>query len=85
MKTKQPKLYKIEKGIRIPPEARATNGRPGAVALTLQRLEKGDSFLVREELEALKARKIVRDASKKNGRGYTTRKAGKGVRIWRVR
>lgn len=84
-KQKEPKLYKIEKGIKIPVVEQSYNGFPSTVALTMRELEIGQSFLVKDELEALKARKNVQDSQRRGGRGYTTRKIGKGVRIWRVK
>jgi hypothetical protein len=87
----QNKLYKIDKGIKLTPVAvshRAT--LPSAAALTLAKLDKGDSFLIRDELAALKASKVLRDFQKrerarKGSRAFTSRKVGTGTRIWRVR
>lgn len=87
----KPKLYKIEKGIKVPPVAVSHQPTaPSAAALTLQLLEKGESFLIRNELEALKAGKVVRGANaretaRKSGKEFLTRKAGKGLRVWRVK
>lgn len=87
----QNKLYKIDKGIKLPPVAvNHTPSTPSAAALTLAKLEKGDSFLIRDELAAMKAMKVVRDFQKRQrqretGREFTSRKVGAGVRIWRVR
>ena len=84
-KAARPKLYKIEKGIKLwNAGLPAPSAGPGAVSLTMQAMEKGDSFVVKDELEAMKARKVVLDRSKTDGRNYTTRKLGKGLRIWRV-
>ena len=87
----QSKLYKIDKGIKIP--ARAVSHKataPSGAALTLQKLDRGDSFLIKDELAALKAIKVVRDfntreRNRKSGKQFMTRKAGDGARIWRVR
>ena len=83
-KAAQPKLYKIDKGVKLwAPEPRQGSG-PGAVSLTLQAMEPGDSFRVKDELEAIKARKVVLDIEKR-GRVFTARKDGNGVRIWRTK
>jgi hypothetical protein len=87
----QNKVYRIDKGIKLTPIAvshRAT--LPSAAALTLVKLDKGDSFLIKDELSALKATKVLRDFQKrerarKGSRVFTSRKVGAGVRIWRVR
>lgn len=85
------KLYKIERGIKVPPIAvNRTPSRPSAVALTIATLAKGDSFLIADEVAALKASKVIRDFNRqereRNGkRLLVTRKAGKGLRVWRVR
>ena len=87
-KAREVKLYKIETGIRIPDVVQAQIGRPGAAALTLAQLEKGDSFLVKDALAAIKAEKVVRGFNKRgrsSGRVFTTRKTGSGVRIWRTK
>ena len=54
------------------------------------KLEKGESFLIKDELEALKAAKVLRDfqtreRERKGTREFASRKVGKGMRIWRVR
>ena len=85
------KLYKIESGMKIP--LVMLNTKPtqaSAVSLTLTKLEKGQSFLVKDALEAMRAAKIVRGAvarerERHGSRSYTTRKAGEGIRIWRVK
>lgn len=49
-------------------------------------LEVGQSFLVRDELDALKASITIRGMNMKGGdRRYATRKVVKGLRIWRVK
>ena len=83
-KIASPKHYKIEKGIKIPPVTQQTGVKPGAVALTLQVLQPGDSFLVKDELAALKARTVAIGMGRSD-RKFTARKVGKGVRIWRVK
>lgn len=88
MKTK---LYKIEAGIKVSAVAVSHKASvPSVAAMTMAVLEKGDSFLVKDELEALKAAKVMRDMQARerdrNGtREFTARKVGKGVRIWRVK
>lgn len=85
------KLYKIERGLKVPPIL--VNRRPSppsAAALTIAQLQKGESFLIANELEAMKAMKVVRDFStSERARGgkrqLTTRKVGKGLRVWRTR
>lgn len=79
-------IYKLEKGIPLSePFVGKSGGGPGRVSLTLSAMEKGDSFLIRDELEALKASKTLRD---RNGRGdgknFTQRKVKNGWRVWRV-
>ena len=85
------KLYKIEKGIKVPPPAQAvSNGKPSVAAATMAVLEKGESFLVKDTLEAMKAEKKMRDLNGRQratggGRVFTARRSGSGVRIWRVK
>lgn len=85
------KIYKIEKGIKVPAVAiNREPSEPSAAALTLQKLDKGESFLIKDELDAIKAVKVVRDAmgrerARKSAKEFTTRKVGTGVRIWRVK
>ena len=87
----QTKLYRIDKGIKVAAigvSHKAT--KPSAVALTMHKLAKGESFLIKDELAALKASKVMRDFQKrerirKGTRGFTSRKVSTGLRIWRVR
>ena len=85
------KTYKIEKGIKLPPPAVAvSNGKPTPAAATMVQLEKGESFLVKDALEAIKAEKTMRGMNGRQretsgGRLFTARKIGNGVRIWRVK
>lgn len=84
-------FFKIDKGVKVPPPAAGRAGTaPSKVALTIAKLSKGDSFLIAGELEALKAVKVVRDFNgrereRKGGRALVTRKAGKGMRVWRIK
>ena len=85
------KLSKIETGFKVP--ARLVNrepSTPSATALTMNKLEKGQSFLIRDELQALKAAKVVRDycarqRERKTEHPFTSRRIGKGMRVWRVK
>lgn len=84
-------LYKVEKGIKVPPIAvNHEPTMPSAAALTLHVLEKGDSFLIKDELAAIKGSKVVlganaREAVRKSGKAFVTRKVGKGMRVWRTK
>ena len=90
-KTREPKFYKIDKGLKVP--AIAVNREPttpSRTSLTMQVLEKGDSFLIKDEVTALKSLKVVRDFVSRDrkrdvNRVFTTRKVGNGLRIWRVK
>lgn len=85
------KLYKIEKGIRLPPPTKAvSDGRPSAAAVTMRLLNKGQSFLIKDTLDALIAQKKMRDMNARQrttsgGRQFVARKVGSGARIWRVK
>ena len=85
------KPFKIEKGIKVPPPARPTlKTTPSRAAITMQALDAGDSFLIRDALEAIKAEKSMRDMNasarhRKDGRRYVARRLPKGLRIWRVK
>ena len=85
------KLFKIEKEIKVPAiEQSHEPTMPSAVALTLVNLTKGDSFLVKGELEEMKASKVVYSANKrervrKSGKEFLTRRVKNGLRIWRVK
>ena len=83
--------YKIEKGIKIPKASQGrSDGKPSKVALTMQTMKKGDSFLITTELEAMKASKVVRDRNAREGSGggskhFTSRRVEKGWRVWRLK
>ena len=85
------KLYKIEKGMKVPPPAHSTSGETISPAVaTMQALQKGDSFLIKDALDAVRGEKKMRDLNARqrengSGRVYTARKIGGGVRIWRVK
>ncbi len=56
----------------------------------MQAMEAGDSFLIADALEAIKAEKVVKDSNgrereKKSGRSFIMRRLPKGLRIWRVK
>ena len=90
-KSAKPKLYKIEKGIKLPAVAQAvSNGKPSIALLTMLQLENGESFLVRDALDAEHAAKKMRDLNGRQratdgGRVFASRKAGNGLRIWRTK
>ena len=83
--------FRIEKGIKVPAIAQAiSNGKPSMAVATMAVLKKGESFLVKDPLEAVKAEKRMRDLNARQrendgGRAYVSRKVGVGVRIWRVK
>ena len=86
------KIYKIESGIRIPAVVLRNGGDTpvSAVAATLARLEKSQSFLVKDALQALKAAKVLNDFARREkkrdgGRQFTSRRIKDGLRIWRVK
>jgi hypothetical protein len=85
------KLYKIEKGIKVAAVGMSRKATvPSAAAQTMSKLAKGESFLIRDELAALKAQKVVKDyngreRAKRDGKAYVARRVGMGLRIWRVR
>ncbi len=87
----QAKLHRIERGIKIPPPALAHgNGKPSMATATMQALEKGESFLVRDPLEAVAADKAMRgflrrERKQKGSRLFLSRKTAHGLRIWRVK
>ena len=86
----QQKLYRIEKGIKLLPVGKTvSNGKSSMAAATLAALEKGDSFLIKEALEAVKAEKRMRDMNARQreagGRVYTSRKVKGGARFWRLK
>ena len=86
----QAKPCRIERGIKVPPPAIAHgNGKPSLASATMWALEKGESFLVRDALEAVAADKAMRgflrrERKQKGTRHFLSRKTAKGLRIWRV-
>ena len=89
-KSAEAKLYKIEKGMRVPEVTQATASvTVGAVAATMAKLEKGESFLIKHELAAMKGAVMFRgfrqrESERKGTRIFISRKVGKGLRIWRT-
>ena len=85
------KVFKIEKGIKIPPKSQPTPSIQVSMAVaTMAALAKGESFLIKDPLEAVKAEKRMRDLNARQrdnngGRVYAARKVGGGTRIWRTK
>ena len=85
------KLYKIDKGVRLPPPTvNRKPSKPSPAALTMLALEPSESFIVRDPLAAVAAGKSMRDFnSRERERGtkrhFVARKAGDGIRIWRTK
>lgn len=78
-------LYRIEKGVKVPKPSRASGAStPSRAALTMAALAVGESFLIKDALEALKAEKSMRDMSRKDRKFTSRRQAKGGVRIWRI-
>ena len=84
--------YRIETGIKIPPIVHRTSPTQTASRAleTMLALKKGNSFVVKDALDAIHATKVMRDflarERRRNGaRLFTSRKVGAGVRIWRVK
>ena len=63
------------------------NGKPSMAAVTLALLEKGDSFLVRDALEAERSYKVMRGMNNRHRgeKGFASRKVKGGMRFWRVK
>lgn len=84
------KTYRIDKRIKLPaPQHRAGDGTPSKTSATLDALTIGDSFLIKDPVEAMSSEKIVRDRNhreRKKGREhrFATRRVKDGVRVWRV-
>lgn len=85
------KLYKIEKGIKLPAPSRPkSSGHPSRAAATMQALAVGDSFFIRDPLDAIRAEKTMRDmkaSARDAGRPHvlTSRRTRGGLRVWRLR
>lgn len=87
----KPKLYRIDKGIKVPPRSQPTPSVQVSMAVaTMTALAKGESFLIKDAFEAMKAEKRMRDLNARQrdnggGRVYAARKVGDGTRIWRTK
>ena len=85
------KLYRIEKGIKVPPKSQPTPSVQVSMAVaTMAALGKGDSFLIKDKFEAVTAEKRMRDLNARQrdnggGRVFAARKSGGGTRIWRTK
>jgi hypothetical protein len=85
------KLYKIDTGIKVPKPSRPKLATSiSRAAATMQKLAAGESFLVADPLDAMKAEKSMRDMNgsertKRKGRHFASRRLEKGLRIWRTR
>lgn len=84
------KTYKIEPGIKVPaPANRPGNGHSSMATATMAIMKAGDSFLVRDVLDGVRAEKNMRDLmsrERKAGgkRKFVARRVKLGVRIWRT-
>lgn len=84
------KTYRIDKRIKLPaPQHRAGDGTPSKTSATLDLLTVGDSFVIKDPVEAMASEKIVRDRNhreRKKGREhrFATRRVKDGVRVWRI-
>ncbi len=83
-------VYPIESGIKIPPitKSKPTVTISPAVA-TMNALDKGQSFLVKDPTAAFQAAKLMRDLMSRErdrdgDRNFISRKVGDGLRIWRT-
>ena len=66
------------------------NGEAAKATETMNQMNIGDSFLVRDALEGIKATKCMRDKNtrgRQNGGGrlFASRQVKQGVRIWRIK
>jgi hypothetical protein len=82
------KPYKIEKGIKLPEAAQAvSDGTASRASATMSALLKGESFLIKDALEGLRAEKQMRDKNARerrrgSGKVFASRRLEAGVRIW---
>lgn len=87
----QIKPYRIEKGIPVTKAQQPiSDGKVTRAGLTIGALSKGESFAIKEPVEAIKGAKTMRDFNRrerdnKGTRFFVSRKTGEGVRIWRVK
>jgi hypothetical protein len=84
------KLYKIEKGIKLPMTNLVNVGTSTTRATaTLAQLKPGEGFLITDAMEGVLSPKRMRDyARRENARGnskiFAVRRLENGVRIWRT-
>ena len=85
------KPYKIDKGIKLPPVS-VSNGanEMSRAVVTMLELKKGESFLVTDASESLRAEKRMRDfmlreRRRGGGKEFASRRLKTGVRIWRTK
>ena len=84
-------LYKIETGVKVGAIIQGTSSvKVGPVAATMNVLANGESFLIKSELDAVKAGPtyrgfLQRERERGGGREFTSRKVGSGLRIWRIK
>lgn len=85
------KFYRIEKGIKLPAPSRPkSNGKPSRAAATMHALDVGDSFFIRDPLDAIRTEKTMRDMNAtaragKRTQVMTSRRVRGGLRVWRVK
>jgi capsular polysaccharide biosynthesis protein len=83
--------YRIDQGIKIPAISRPAASQKSSRAMaTMQLLKKGESFLIKDEIDAMRANKVMRDLLRRERqqdgtRLFVSRKIGAGIRIWRTR
>lgn len=89
--SKPAKPYKIDQGVKIPePVVRSGNGQASRAIATANLMKVGDSFLVKDGLEALQTSKKLRDLmhrTRQNGgtKTFTQRTVKGGTRFWRTK
>lgn len=85
------KSYKIEKSLKLPPPSRPkTASEISRAAYTMQQLKAGDSFLIADAFDAVKAEKSMRDMNaaeraRSSGKCFAARRLKRGLRIWRIK
>ncbi len=89
MKEKKIKTYKIESGLKVPPPAVRPGTGVSLAVVTMGQMKVGDSFLVRDPMDGVRAEKQMRDlmSRERSGDGkrkFVSRRLKLGVRIWRV-
>ena len=84
------KTFRIEKGIKLSAvrvSKTVSNGKPSMAGETFALLEKGDSFLVRDAVEAERANRAMRGMTSRHGdtKAFASRKVKGGTRFWRLK